>query len=81
MTRKNRCVSWDNIFLDLAIIKTVNLIRRSKMVTLEEAILTVNQLSIEQREMLLEIVKNKMIEARREEMAQDAQEAIAVKQV
>jgi hypothetical protein len=51
------------------------------MVTLEEAILTVNQLSIEQREMLLEIVKNKMIEARREEMAQDAQEAIAVKQV
>ena len=47
------------------------------MVTLEEAILTVNQLSIEQREMLLEIVKNQMIEARREEIAQDAKEAIA----
>ena len=81
MTRKNRCVSWDNIFLDLAIIKTTKLIRRSKMVTLEEAILTVNQLSIEQREMLLEIAKNQMIEARREEMAQYTKEAIAVKQI
>lgn len=48
------------------------------MVTLEEAILTVNQLSIEQREMLLEIVKNQMIESRREEIAQDAKEAIAL---
>ena len=47
------------------------------MVTLEEAILTVNQLSIEQREMLLEIIKNQMIEARRDEIAQDAKEAIA----
>ncbi|MFM7602579.1 MAG: hypothetical protein ACKO7R_15495 [Pseudanabaena sp.] len=47
------------------------------MVSLEEAILTVNQLSIEQREMLSEIVKNQMIEARREEIAQDAKEAIA----
>lgn len=47
------------------------------MITLEEAILTVNQLSIEQREMLLEIVKNQMIEARRDEIAQDAKEAIA----
>jgi len=47
------------------------------MVTLEEAILAVNQLSIEQREMLLEIVKNQMIEARREEIAHDAKEAIA----
>ena len=47
------------------------------MVTLEDAILTVNQLSIEQREMLLEIVKNQMIEARREEIAQDAKEEIA----
>ena len=51
------------------------------MVTLEEAILTVNQLSIEQREMLLEIAKNQMIEARREEMAQYTKEAIAVKQI
>jgi hypothetical protein len=46
------------------------------MVTLEEAILTVNQLPLEQREMLLEIVKNQMIEARRDEIAQDAKEAI-----
>jgi hypothetical protein len=46
------------------------------MITLEEAILAVNQLSIEQREMLLEIVKNQMIEARREEIAHDAKEAI-----
>lgn len=48
------------------------------MVTLEEALMTVNQLSIEQREMLLEIVKNQMIEARREEIAQNAKEAIAI---
>ncbi|MGB3208906.1 MAG: hypothetical protein WBB28_28270 [Crinalium sp.] len=47
------------------------------MVTLEEAILTVNQLPFEQREMLLEIVKNQMIESRREEIAQDAKEAIS----
>ena len=47
------------------------------MVTLEEALMTVNQLSIEQREMLLEIVKNQMIEARREEIAQNAKEVIA----
>lgn len=47
------------------------------MVTLEEAILTVNQLSIEQREMLLEIIKNQIIEARRDEIAQNAKEAIA----
>jgi hypothetical protein len=47
------------------------------MVTLEEAISTVNQLPIEQREMLLEIVKNQMIEAQREEIAKDAKEVIA----
>jgi len=47
------------------------------MVTLEEAISTVNQLPIDQREMLLEIVKNQMIEAQREEIAKDAKEAIA----
>lgn len=46
------------------------------MITLEEAILTVNQLPLEQREMLLEIIKNQMIETRREEIAQDAKEAI-----
>ncbi len=32
---------------------------------------------LEQREMLLEIIKNQMIEARREEIATDAKEAIA----
>ncbi|WP_293063345.1 hypothetical protein [Okeania sp. SIO2B3] len=47
------------------------------MATLEEALIIVNQLSIEQREMLLEIVKNQMIEASREEIAQEAKEAIA----
>lgn len=47
------------------------------MVTLEEAILTVNQLPFEQREMLLEIIKNQMIETRRAEIAEDAKEAIA----
>jgi len=47
------------------------------MVTLEQAILTVNQLPIDQREMLLEIVENQMIESRRTEIAKDAQEAIA----
>jgi hypothetical protein len=47
------------------------------MVTLEEAISTVNQLPIDQREMLLEIVKNQMIEAQREEIAKDAKDAIA----
>lgn len=47
------------------------------MVTLEEAISTVNKLPFEQREMLLEIVKNQMIEDRRAEIAKDAKEAIA----
>ncbi len=47
------------------------------MVTLEEAILTVNQLPLEQREMLLEIIKNQMIESRREEIADDAKKAIS----
>ena len=78
MTRKicEQCELEQNPW-DLTIIKTIKLIKRFKMVTLEDAILTVNQLSIEQREMLLEIVKNQMIEARREEIAQDAKEAIA----
>ena len=46
------------------------------MVTLEEALNTVNQLPLEQREMLIEIIKNQMIEASREEIAQNAKEAI-----
>lgn len=47
------------------------------MVTLEEALSTVNQLSLEQKEMLLEIIKNQLIEDRRQEIAEDAQKAIA----
>lgn len=46
------------------------------MVTLEEALSTVNQLSIEQKEMLLEIVKNQMIEAYRQQIAEDAKNSI-----
>lgn len=45
--------------------------------TLEQAILTVNQLPLEQKAMLLEIVKNQMLEARRVEIAEDAKESIA----
>lgn len=48
------------------------------MVTLEQALVTVNQLPIEEREMLLEIVKNQMIEACRQQMAEDAQKSIAL---
>ena len=47
------------------------------MTTLEEALIIVNQLPVEQKEMLLEIVKNQMIEASRKEIAQEAKEAIA----
>lgn len=45
------------------------------MITLEQALNTVNQLPIEQREMLIEIIKNQMIESHREEIAQNAKEA------
>jgi len=37
--------------------------------------MTVNELPIEQREMLIEIVKNQMIESHRDEIAQNAKEA------
>ena len=47
------------------------------MVTLEEALITVNQLPLEQREMLIEIIKNQIIEASREEIAKNAKEAIS----
>jgi hypothetical protein len=43
--------------------------------TLEQALITVNQLPIEQREMLIEIIKNQIIESYREEIAQNAKEA------
>ena len=45
------------------------------MITLEQALITVNQLPIEQREMLIEIVKNQMIESYRDEIARNAKEA------
>ena len=45
------------------------------MITLEQALITVNQLPIEQREMLIEIIKNQIIESYREEIAQNAKEA------
>ena len=45
------------------------------MITLEQALITVNQLPIEQREMLIEIIKNQMIESYRDEIARNAKEA------
>ncbi|MCA2812578.1 MAG: hypothetical protein IM477_08500 [Microcystis sp. M090S1] len=45
------------------------------MMTLEQALMTVNELPIEQREMLIEIVKNQMIESYRDEIARNAKEA------
>jgi len=47
------------------------------MITLEQALDTVSQLPPEQQEMLIDIIQNRLIEARRQEMAQDAQAAIA----
>lgn len=46
-------------------------------VTLDQAIEVAMQLPLEQREMLLEIVSRRDIEARRQEIAQDAKESIA----
>lgn len=46
-------------------------------ITLDEAIDTVMQLSFEQQEMLLDIIRRRHIEDRRREMARDAQESIA----
>ena len=48
------------------------------MTTLEEALAMVNKLPTEQREMLVEIVKNQLIENRRQEIAEDAKENIAL---
>jgi hypothetical protein len=47
------------------------------MTTLEQALDAVSQLSSEQQEMLIDIVKHRLIEARRNEIAQNAKEAIA----
>ena len=48
------------------------------MTTLEEALAMVNKLPIEQREMLVEIVKNQLIENCRQEIAENAKQNIAL---
>lgn len=45
--------------------------------TLDQVLDNVMQLPLEQQEMLIEILRNRHIESRREEIAKDAQEAIA----
>lgn len=47
------------------------------MVTLDQAIDTVLELPPEQQEMLLEIIHRRQVEARRQEIARDAQHALA----
>jgi ABC-type Fe3+-citrate transport system substrate-binding protein len=46
-------------------------------ITLDQAIDTVMQLSFEQREMLIEIIRRRDIENRRKEIAKEAQESMA----
>ena len=46
-------------------------------VTLDHVIDSAMQLPLEQQEMLLEILQNRQIEARRGEIARDAQESLA----
>ena len=45
--------------------------------TLDQAVDAAMQLSLEQREMLLTIIRGRQIEARRSEIARDAQESLA----
>lgn len=47
------------------------------MVTLEQALDTVSKLPLEQQEMLLSIIKSRLIEIRHQEIARDAKEAIS----
>jgi hemerythrin len=47
------------------------------MVTLDSVLELANQLTDEQQEMLLEIVKKRLHEARRKQLIQDCHEAIA----
>lgn len=47
------------------------------MTKLEQALDTVSQLPIEQQEMLIQIVQNRLIENRRQEIADDARQAIS----
>lgn len=46
------------------------------MITLEEALNTVIQLSPEQQEILIQVIGNRILQTRREEISKDAQEAI-----
>ena len=46
-------------------------------ITLDQVIYSVMQLPIEQQEMLIDIVRNRHIESRRQEIAVDAQVSIA----
>jgi hypothetical protein len=45
--------------------------------SLEEALNTVSQLTLEQQTMLIEIIQNRLIEARRQDIAADAKASIA----
>jgi len=47
------------------------------MVTLEQALDTVSKLPLEQQEMLLVIMKSRLIEIHRQEIARDAKESIS----
>jgi hypothetical protein len=47
------------------------------MTTLDRALETVMQLSLDQQELLIEIVRQRHLEASRDEIARDAQESIA----
>jgi hypothetical protein len=46
------------------------------MITLEQVLNSVEQLSLEQQEMLLSILQHRLIDARRQEIARDAKESI-----
>ncbi len=45
-------------------------------VTFDQAIDTINQLPFEQQEMLIDIFRKRLIETRRQKIAQDAQESL-----
>ncbi|MFZ1401158.1 MAG: hypothetical protein WAS33_29910 [Candidatus Promineifilaceae bacterium] len=49
-------------------------------ISLDEALETVMQLPPEQQEMLIDIVRHRQIERRRQEMAEDAQQSLAAYQ-
>ena len=46
--------------------------------SLEEALNTVSQLPPEQQAMLVKIIQNRLIESRRQEIAEDAKESITI---